>query len=43
MAGYSHVNTVTVLSTGVFHEYKNSELQPLGRCGWGREGDRNWV
>lgn len=43
MADYSHVNTVTVLSTYVFGEYKHSERQPFGHFGWGRKGDRNWV
>ena len=43
MAGYSRVNTVNVLSTGVFHEYKNSELQSFGHFDEGREDDRHWV
>lgn len=34
MAGYSSAfNTVTVLSSGVFHDYKDSELQPFSAVG----------
>lgn len=47
-AGYCHVvNTVTVLSSGIFHDYyEDSELQPFsdfgGGIGIGYKGNRVW-
>lgn len=46
MAGYSNaVNTFTVLNSGVFHDYKDSELQPfsdIGHIGSPQNGNRGW-